>query len=89
MTKNLIHWQFVSLNREVDGEGGAAAQLASDPDFSAVVLHDSVHNGKPQPGAVFLGGKEGVENFSHIPFGDPGPRIADADFALGGLIRMI
>ena len=89
MTKNLMSWQFLSLNREVDGEGGAAAQLAPDPDLSAVIFHDAVHDGKPKPGAVFFGSEERIENFSYISFGDPGPRIADADFALGGLIRMI
>src|SRR5439155_1904861 len=64
--------------RQGEREGAADARTALHVDLAAVVLHDAVHKGQAQPGAVGLGGEERLEDVAEIAGGDALPGVGHA-----------
>jgi len=51
----------------------AACHGALQADFAPMIFDDFMYDGQSQPGALFIGGKKGVENFGTVRRGIPGP----------------
>src|SRR5215467_8283710 len=71
------------LARQAHAEGGAPAGLAFDPDAAAMVIDDHAADGKPEAGALRLGGQgvtdlpEGLEDGLVMLARDPRPVVGD------------
>jgi hypothetical protein len=67
------------VDRQVDGEAGALADLRIGEDEAARLLDDAVDGREAEPGALahFLGGEEGLEDLAEISGGMPVPVSVD------------
>src|SRR5712692_8317906 len=69
----------VGNEREHDPKHRSAARHAPEDDAAAVVLHDLVRDGQPEPGAGVLGGEERIEDAIGRRGRDPRPAVLHLD----------